>query len=1641
FAAALTEVDALWAFLPANINPQVPQAALTLAMAYDAAADKFSGSGSIALKMGLPDLPDLPGLSLLQITTGDEDGLIDLTVSGGFTDDNGAITPYMNATIDNALTVDVNFPGLSQPTPPIHTSLKQIAFDLSTDANGDFAGGLVLTGDFSLRPLLPSQMGLPVPPAIAVQLEQLLGSVGLLPLAGTTEQAIRFRGDQAAFSMNCTFSEAALEVDLFDMFASLAGGLAGPAGLDNTTNAIDLDIEVRFELKQIDLQLGSLEPDQPQFSLSITFGLAFGGASTDLVLALSDEQFTFGFSELPIPIALPQMPLKLDDLLALEGADGRWDYAGLWLTQQEPALTSAISSKNGALSALRSQIQALEHNLIDIVDQAALRAGRAELRQLRDRDMPALQKEIFHLTGKRFLIDAIFAVHNILATPANQAAFQAMVKAYQGIMDQTIGRIYLDTELSFVIYDARFVLPFNDPSDIRVEGGARLAGFADDDPLRLLGELGFKLGLSADAIYFSVEGGGEIPLPAVGRYEGGAINLQRLNLGYGYNKNSFMIDFAGELRIPPALVDDLDTSDLIGAGIRLPVQNALAFKLDLIPVSFGEVNFVVPLLEFDIDLRQPATPGLLDANRCTPAWDGLQLILPELLRIAIKRYRFNPFFGPLPAPNITYSYDIQLGNESRGFTLICDNYLQINGILGAYPIPLFADAVTPFFDNLCVNLNFAGFRIKFNLQRPFPSMSPLAIFELLGLLSDPTMPVDPEGQLANMARATIQNAIVSLPPAVVRLFPELGPYLDRELNYTLNLSSIITLVQQLTGWLSQVADATVTAAGDMAALVAELQAHPPELDLTTLLRELPPELRRYQLNGSFVGFHASAWLFLLTPAEAQREYARLTDPGAAADSALLYEANFQQDDLSAWEQVNQGVPLQPGQWVNQGAYVQQTSNTGHNDLPQYGPLLVYRGQRFAEADFTVSLASLDDDGIGVVFRYQDPQNYYRFRLTQQQERWSLVRLRDGHAEELFSRPGRYQRGRPYQVTVRCHNQRASGPIPQQLVAIEILVDGRRWCQIVDSRSHLLSGHIGFSCWWNKDARFYSLRVYGEPAGQLAIGQPTAATAVANWQPNLGDKPLFQPDDPANNLLAGAPLMSEFDDADFAALANLAESDSLAILTGAAVQLLPGQRFAFLGFLDEEGHFSLLSRADLEPLTLTVAGIAVPLPVQFSGRLLLRGRAAGADSWAQVSAQTWGSWPILPLNLVRLELASAAEPASFTLYSDGRFALQGNGRLLFFDEQVVMSGAVRIDHTHCFVKGSVSYEYRPVADEPPLISLTLASRGRIGPERTFSLGGGGDLMLLGQPLSAVSGELTERALALSGRLQVGGKNEWLLAGLNLTGVDLTLQGQLQFATAKSGPRLAMAGRGQLTALGATVGGAVELAIGPGERLLALEGALQWQGRDWLAGRIELHNERLTISGRTTFALDLTPADLFSDINLASLYFTIDLSGSFELTAADGLKRVNLKVDWTLAARFPGQQKQILPLASQQKEVNKYNVGASGTLRELLYIASVNFLPFGDFTIPVPVIDMEEGVDVYLSYDGFIPQLTLEAPPPPPDDPDPFFSLPGLGTDEIPLEAIMNNFNLFVRLAWENGQLGIRLVRGGETEFIPFHAMFN
>jgi hypothetical protein len=211
---------------------------------------------------------------------------------------------------------------------------------------------------------------------------------------------------------------------------------------------------------------------------------------------------------------------------------------------------------------------------IEAVEGAAGDGAAAALR--------AKRKTLFELTAHQFLIDSILAVHQLVG-PSNRSAYQALVEGYMAMMDATLHQIAFDTRLDLVLRDMRFVLPFHDPANVRVEGGAQLAGFKPDDPLAPLGNLVFTLGLSAECIYVSAEGGEPLPLPLLGTYENEAgaqeakvsVALDPARIGDGYSKNALMVAFVGELEIATPLADDLDTTAALEIGVRLPERSRL----------------------------------------------------------------------------------------------------------------------------------------------------------------------------------------------------------------------------------------------------------------------------------------------------------------------------------------------------------------------------------------------------------------------------------------------------------------------------------------------------------------------------------------------------------------------------------------------------------------------------------------------------------------------------------------------------------------------------------------------------------------------------------------------------------------------------------------------------------------------------------------------------------------------------------------------------------------------------------------------------------------------------------------------------------------------------------------------------------
>lgn len=1561
-AAAVADLSSLWRFVAEEFRPEVRNARFMLAITYAngaafdnaTASGAFNGDLAVELELRAPHLPQVPGSELFVVNHADSARWIKARLRSGLrTGANGASEPYLELEVLEPLALDINLPGLAQTEPPIHIAIAAVNFDLA-GASGAANGRLALAGNFQLRPIDPAKSALPVPPALAAHMAKLFKAVGLTDSTGSAAFDLQFAGGRCATSVACCFDDAGIQLDLFDMIAGLARGMSAPSGIDGGANAIDLDIEFDLRLREIKLALGSIEaggPQQSQFSFSLGFDGSFAGVQLEnCEFKLSDQEFAFGLGRLAVPIALPHFPLSLSRLNELKATSGQWDYENRWLQATEPQLTGAISNLKIEIDSLKAHIEQ--------ASGAAQFALKAALRRKRN--------EWFDNSARKFLTEAIFAVHQLVGAP-NRAAYQSLVEAYMALMDATLHQFSFDTKLDFVLRDVRLVLPFQNPSDVRVEGGAQLEGFKPDDPLAPLGAMVFKVGLSADYVYFNVEGGEPIALPAFGYYRNQAgveeakvcLRLNHARIGYGYTKNSLVVAFAGELKLAPPLVDDLNTADAVGIGVRLPERSRLGFKLDLIPIVLGEVDFLLPVFDFDIDLRKEYSPGIVASDTCAPFWDGLQLVAPNIIRQDFKRLRFAPFFGTLVAPNYNLSFDLMLGDAHNGLTYVCNDYFVIVAAAPYTVIPLLTDG-TPFFNNLCVNVRLAGFGVNFDLQRPFPSFSPLALFEIFGLLADPLMPIDPDGALANTIRVSIEHARITLPSALVRMFPEQGALLTREVNHTVNLGTLITIVQAIAGGVGEMLKQAQQTASDFGQWMEQVKKQPPDFSPGALLALLPPELRRFDFDGSFVGFDASAAFVLLTPAEVAQAFAQRDKPLVETKPRLVLDERFADPNLSGW-QVQ--PPSARSSWqIERGALA-------HSGSPAAS--FVLSANQYDDVSCTSVLRADGENALGVVFGYQDENNHYRFALNRRARSCELLKVRGAQSTVLQQLRQDTEARRSYTVTVRIES--ATPALGSGRVRLRVAVDGRDRLDVQDSNNPFKAGRLGLFCDANAAARFASMQIHRLGARRAPIlGEYADPAWLTSYRPDFSKPttPLYDPSDPANSLLKSAPF-DAFETATVAALPVPAAGAS-GVLVGAEVKLLEDQRFGFLGYLFTDGTFNLISALDLEPLRLSVAGLTVQLPLQVSGRLNLTGRAAGARSFAQVGATVYGSWQPLP-GIVEVNAGSKTNPIELMLHTGGRFAIHGSGGLKLFGGAAVVNGSVDISHTHCFVTGALDYKPNFQIGGQRLIELNLASAGRVGPANAFELSGSGTLKILGKKFSQASGKLSNNGIEVEARLDSGA---WNWNGIDLKECQMTLSGKIDLSQSGA-PSFLLAGDSKIRLFGAAnskaraeISGRGGIRAQGGELSQFVEGSLYWQGREWLGGRLELGTEQIALQGRTAFALDLTPAELPTGIQLANLFFRVDLAGGFRLTKTGGLRHCSLDVDWSLALKMPGIEQQF-PIAMQKKRF-AYNAPQSATpntvdLLPLLNVGGALFVPLDKLTLPIPVITADQFTQFYGYWD--------------------------------------------------------------------------
>ncbi|MGH7830541.1 MAG: family 16 glycoside hydrolase [Candidatus Binatia bacterium] len=131
------------------------------------------------------------------------------------------------------------------------------------------------------------------------------------------------------------------------------------------------------------------------------------------------------------------------------------------------------------------------------------------------------------------------------------------------------------------------------------------------------------------------------------------------------------------------------------------------------------------------------------------------------------------------------------------------------------------------------------------------------------------------------------------------------------------------------------------------------------------------------------------------------------------------------------------------------------------------------GANWSDYRVTLKMRSNDDDGIGVMFRYVDDRNYYRFSWSRQEGYRRLEKIRNGTATVLAKDSVRYVVGRAYEVEILVNDS-----------LLKVIIDGATVFSVRDSSFD--GGTIALYSNYNKASVFDDIMVRDLATGAVLL---------------------------------------------------------------------------------------------------------------------------------------------------------------------------------------------------------------------------------------------------------------------------------------------------------------------------------------------------------------------------------------------------------------------------------------------------------------------------------------------------------------------------------------------------------------------------
>ena len=882
------------------------------------------------------------------------------------------------------------------------------------------------------------------------------------------------------------------------------------------------------------------------------------------------------------------------------------------------------------------------------------------------------------------------------------------------------------------------------------------------------------------------------------------------------------------------------------------------------------------------------------------------------------------------------------------------------------------------------------------------------------------MKIDPQGELANIIRFSLTDAYLTVPDFVLQMFPETANFTNKRYGFTLNLGTLITMLQSTAQFMQPVIEKSEAFINDSDKNLNDWMASLPQtFSPWEWIALLPPELRKFRTGGSIAGFDASACLVIATDEEAKKSFTtrntrerKTLEPMQIQESDSIGVIRFTKDSTPKYKPTScydfQNVWIAEGidgEWECHDKMISQQKKLSGIAY------LIYQKEIPENIAISIQLDALlksERESIGLVFCYQNKNNYYLLRISiDENNQTSIVleRKKSGHflPEPLVNKPiGKTaQVSETFELLTYLEKDRRV-MILNRSISYRDRTDTTSSKKVqtkqiahVSDESSLENGKVGLYAKYLEKASFEEMTITELKIEKIKNKEIEADSFNNGYKLNyrhseLNHHRLVEKNE--SDVLFKGKEFKKFDESfldklPIGRLLNTNESTG-SIFIGAHINVFEAQKYRFFGKLYQNGSFALISENETKPIRLKVLGIDATLPFKGYSNFILAGKQKRDGYDGYLEADGYSDWSPVP-NIVRIEIGRKDDLASLKLYSKGTFAITANTKITLFNGEGIIKGTVDISNSHIMFDGTLKYTLGKSLISSgnsykfqDILSLDIKGKGGLADLGRYYYTGHGTVKFLGIQQAKTDVEINNHYASFRLKFQKDkNSSSALLNKFNvLKDATILLDAEAKVNIRRTvRPEFELNGNGSISLYGATINGSGSVISRPSKskRLkddffeLKMQGDLLWHGRKWLGGAMKIGSKGFEVSGSTQFNIDIK-LDNNTGIEIPQLFFEINLDGQLSLDAYGKNPKFAYSGHWAIGIKLPdngnNDNRQIFYLATNTfkfSQKNKLDVSDEYGIK-ILDVNGFNYLPFGDIEIPVPNINAPERRKALVTY---------------------------------------------------------------------------